>query len=164
MGLIALLLIGSGDVPLILPLFFVLITATLFYWTALIVVNKTHIEMDEETIRVTRKPIPNLLNQGYEVPLAGVTAIKYEETAASKKEAYDTPRYRVWAETADGSRRTIVNDVTEEYAVFITQRLEERLQMNDELDVSRLEEVGDHLDNGADREALMALENKRKRS
>jgi hypothetical protein len=124
----------------------------LLYRLVLTVANKTHIEMDEDTIKVTRKPIPNPFNQGYEVPLAGVTAIKYEETAASKKEAYDTPRYLVWAETEDGSRRTIVNDVTEDYAVFITQRLEERLQTDAELDISRLEEdehgLDDHVDSG----------------
>jgi hypothetical protein len=137
----ALLLMGAGDVPPILPLVFLVIALALFYELALTVVNKTHIEMDEGTIKVTRKPLPNLLDQGYEVSLAGVTAIKYEETAISKKEAYDTPRYRVWAETADGSRRTIVNDVIEDYAVFIAQHLEEHLQTDDDFDISRLEDV-----------------------
>lgn len=139
MAFTALLLIASGDAPLILSLGFSLIAAVFIYSMALIVVNKTHIEMDEDAIRVTRKPLPNLLNPGYEVSLAGVTAIKYEETAVSKKEAYDLPRYRVWAETIDGSRRTIVNDVIEEYAVFIAQRLEERLHTDADLDVSRLD-------------------------
>jgi hypothetical protein len=147
---VALILIGSEGVPPILPLSFLLIAIALFYRLALIVVNKTHIEMDEDAIRVTRKPIPSLLNQEYEVPLAGVSAIKYEETAISKKEAYDTPRYRVWAETEDGSHRTIVNDVTEEYAVFIAQRLEERLHMDAaDLDVSQLEDGGHRVDTEA---------------
>lgn len=140
MGFVALLLIASGDAPVLVPLGFSLITAVFIYSMALIVVNKTHIEMDEDVIRVTRKPLPNLLNPGYEVSLAGVTAIKFEETAVSKKEAYDLPRFRVWAETADGSRRTIVNDVTEAYAVFIAQRLEERLHTYADLDVSRLDD------------------------
>ena len=116
--------------------------------------------MDEDTIKITRKPIPNPLNQGYEVPLAGVTAIKYEETAISKKEAFDTPRYHVWAETIDGNRRTIVNDVTEDYAVFIAQRLEERLQMDDERDVFHLEDDQHGLDDNVDmREAVTASKN-----
>ena len=102
--------------------------------------------MDEDTIKVARKPLPNPLNQGHEISLAGVTAIKYEETAASKKEAYDTPRYQVWAETMDGSRRTIVNDVIEDYAVFVAQHLQERLQMDDERDVSRLEDDENRFD------------------
>ena len=142
MAFVALMLILSGGVPSILPIAFVLLAALLFYWSALIVVNKTHIEMDQDAIRVIRKPIPNPLNHGDEISLAGVVAIRYEETAISKKEAYDLPRYRVWAETADGSRRTIVNDVTEEYAVFITQRLDERLQTDADSDVSRLEDGG----------------------
>jgi hypothetical protein len=140
------LLMGIGRAPLILPLVFMLIAAAFFYQLALIVVNKTHIEMSEEAIKVTRRPIPSPLNQGYEVPLAGVEAIKYEETAISKKEAYDTPRYRVFAEMAEGSRRTIVNDVTEDYAVFIAQRLDEALHMDADADISRLEDGGDRLE------------------
>jgi hypothetical protein len=150
MASVAVLLMGSdGDVPIILPIAFMLLALSLFYWLALTVVNKTHIEMDDDVIRVTRKPLPSLLNQDYEVNLAGVTAIKYEETAISKKEAYDLPRYRVWAETEDGSRRTVVNDVVEEYAVFITQRLQERLHMNAEPNVSRLEDVVNEADDEA---------------
>ena len=141
MGLTALLLINSGDAPLILTLFFGLISLSLFYIVGLIVLNKTHVEMDDDVIRVTRKPLPNLLNAGYEISLGGVTAIKYEETDASKAQSYDTQRYRVWAETADGSRRTIVNDVTEDYAVFIAQRLSERLHTESDPDISRLEDV-----------------------
>jgi hypothetical protein len=144
------LFLGGGGVPRLLSLVALLMAAVFFYVLALTVVNKTHIEMDEDAIKVIRKPIPNPLNRGYEVPLAGVTAIKYEETAISKKEAYDTPRYRVWAETVDGSRRTIVNDVTEEYAVFIAQRMEERLHTGDDINVSRLEDSEDRLDDEVD--------------
>ena len=152
MGFIALLLIATGNAPLLLILGFLIITLAALYRAALVVVNKTHVEMDEDAISVTRKPLPNPLNQGYEVPLAGVTAIKYEETALSKKEAYDTQRYLVWAETVDGSRRTILNDVTEDYAVFIAQRLQERLETDadTELDVSHLEDSQPQVDDKAD--------------
>lgn len=148
--LIALLLIGSQDAPPILTITFLLIALGFLYRLALTVLNKTHIEMDEDTIKVARKPLPNPLNQGYEVSLAGVTAIKYEETALSKKEAYDTPRYQVWAETADGSRRTVINDVTEDYAVFIAQHLQERLQMDTDFDGSRLEDNQQRVDDKVD--------------
>jgi hypothetical protein len=150
-----LVLIGTGDAPLILPVVFLLITSALIYRLALIVVNKTHIEMDDDTIHISRKPLPTLFNQGYEVPLAGVEAIRYEETAVSKKEGYDTPRYRVWAETTDGNRRTIVNDVTEDYAVFIAQRLEERLYMDGESDISQLEGDWTHLESEADMDEMV---------
>jgi hypothetical protein len=150
MTFLALLFIAEHRVSLILPLIFLLIAVALVYRLALTVVNKTHIEMDEGAIKVTREPIPNPFNRGYEVALAGVAAIKYEETAISKKEAYDTPRYRVWAETVDGSSRTIVTDVIEEYAVFIAQRLQEHLEMDDNFDMSRLGESEPSQDDGPD--------------
>jgi hypothetical protein len=140
---VGLLILSAEGPPPIIPMIILLVGLGFFYSLALTVFNKTHIEMDEESIKIARKPLPNPLNQGHEVSLAGVAAIKYEETEVSKKEGYDTPRYRVWAETTDGRRRTIVNDVTEEYAVFIAQRLEERLQMNADPDVSRLEDRAD---------------------
>ena len=159
MGFIALLLIATGKAPLILTLGFVLIALAFVYRLVLTALNKTHIEMDEDTIKVTRKPLPNPFNQGHEVPLAGVAAIKYEETALSKKEAYDTPRYQVWAETADGSRRNIVNDVTEDYAVFIAQHLQERLQIDADLDVSRLEDDDQRLDDTEDVQEVVHASN-----
>lgn len=159
MALVAALLLGAEGVPPIMPLFFVVAALVPFYWMALIVLNKTHIDMDEDTISVARKPIPNPLNPGYEIPLAGVVAIKYEETDVSKKQGYDTPRYRVWAETSDGNRRTIVNDVTEEYAIFIAQRLEERLHMDIEGDISRLDDTGDHYDDAEVSEPLQRSQN-----
>lgn len=161
---VALMLFAIAPMPLILPLAFLTIAAASFYGMALIAFNKTHIEMDEDSIRVTRKPLPNPLNQGVEVPLAGVTAIRHEETAASKKNAYDTPRYRVWAETADGIHRTIVNDVTEDYALFIAQSLEERLYTDSEPDGFRLEARGERLDDDEDmREGVQASRNNGRR-
>jgi hypothetical protein len=158
---VGLTMIGSeGEVPIIMPLVFISFAIVFFYALALTVVNKTHIEMDDDAIRVTRTPLPSLFNQGIDVNLASVTAIKYEETAISKKEGYDTPRYRVWAETQDGSRRTIVNDVIEEYAVFITQRLQERLQMHDEPDVSRLADVERESDDASEYEDVKASQNR----
>jgi hypothetical protein len=109
-----------------IPAGFALVTLLLYYWVATIIYNKTHIVMDDEKISVSRKPL-SVFEQKNDVSLAGVTVIRYEETPISKKEGYDLPRYNVWAETPDGSRRIIVKDVVEEYAVFIAQRLNERL-------------------------------------
>jgi hypothetical protein len=149
MSLIALMLSTDQEVPSLLPVAFLLIAAALFYWSILTVLNRTHLEMDEDSITVERKPFPNPFEQRLEIPLDGVTAIKYEETAISKKEAYDTPRYRVWAETAGGISQTIVSDVIEEYAVYISQTLEERLYTDSDVDVSRLED-DDHQSDDAD--------------
>jgi transcription initiation factor TFIIIB Brf1 subunit/transcription initiation factor TFIIB len=126
-SVIALMLGADPEVPGLLTLSILVIAAFLFYWSVLTVLNKTHIEMDEDLIAVERKPFPNPFEQKLEILLDGVTGFKYEETAISKKEAYDTPRYRVLAETTDGISRTIVTDVIEDYAVFIAQTLEERL-------------------------------------
>lgn len=162
--LLGLLMIGSEDVPGFAPLVLFAMAAGFFYWLALNVVNKTHIEMDADAITVERKPFPNPLRQKLEIPLDGVTAIKYEETAISKKEAYDTPRFRVWAETTDGISRTIVNDVIEDYAVYIAQTLEERLYTDTDVDVSRLEADHDELDDNADAYEVLRKSQKNIRS
>jgi hypothetical protein len=136
--------LSGGPLMWLIPGIFALLSLIFYYRTATVAYNKTHIEMDDERISVSRKPIPSLFEQDNDVRLAGVTVIRYEETPASKKEGYDLPRYNVWAETADGSRKIIVKDVIEEYAVFISQRLNERLAMDADVsldadaDVSRL--------------------------
>lgn len=140
MGFVSSILFGEvmvDDVPLILPLGFAIITLGLLYMVGLIAYNSTHIEMDDEKISVSRKPL-TMLSKHHDISLHGVESIKCEETSLSKERNYDLPRYQVWAETVDGSRRPIVTDVTEEYAYFITQRLQERLHY----DVSRLEDGG----------------------
>lgn len=161
MALLGLSLLGDTGVPAILPILFLVISVTLFYWLALKVVNKTHIEMDADSITVERKPVPNPLGQKLGIPLDGVTTFKYEETAISKKEAYDTPRYRVWAEMSDGTRRTIVNDVIEDYAVFVAQTLEQHLYMESDPDISRLEDDYHRIDGDTDvYEVLRESQNK----
>ena len=120
----------------------IVLTLLAYYIMALIVYNATHIEMDDTSIKVSRKPLPGLatLNQANlnEVSLSGVTDFQCEETEISKREQYDTPRYRVQANLADGNRRMIITDVTEEYAYFITQQLEAHLHEEPEIDTSHL--------------------------
>lgn len=139
----------SGDKAVLIPFIFGLLTVSLYYWLSLIVFNKTHIDMTDVSIRVSRQPLPTFLNQTREINLSGVVSIISEETTASKKEAYDTPRYNVWANLHDGSRKVIVSDVTEDYGVFIAQRLNDHLELDmddTQLDVSRLEDRDDHTD------------------
>jgi len=123
----ALVLLGFG-----------LLTIFLYYCLALIAYNKTYIEVSDENIKVSRKPLPNLLSEPNTIELASVAVIRYEETAVSKKEAYDLPRYNVLAEKVDGNRQVIVSDVVEDYAVFISQRLNEFLDREAAPDASRL--------------------------
>jgi DNA-directed RNA polymerase subunit M/transcription elongation factor TFIIS len=128
----------AADVPIFMAGSFGLVVLFLYYVLALIVYNKTHIEMDDDQITVSRRPLPNIFRQPDTISLHGVEAIRYEETPTSKKEGYDTPRYRVWAEMVDGHRRTVVSDVTQEYAIFITQRLNERLAEEAEVEMASL--------------------------
>lgn len=117
---------------------FGLLSLFLYYRLALVVYNKTAIEISDEEIKVSRKPLPNFLSQPNTINLAGIEIIRYEETVASRKEGYDTPRYNVWAEVVDGNRKLIVGDVIEDYAVFISQRLNELLDLESAPDTTRL--------------------------
>ena len=130
----------AGEGAAIVALVPALITSLGYYWLALTAYNRTHIEMNAERIRVSRQPIPSL-TEANEVDLYNVVDIHYEETAISKREGYDTPRFRVWAETEDGREKLIANDLIEDYAIFVTQQLNDRLQYEmGDADVSRLVE------------------------
>ncbi len=116
---------------------FTLVTLFFYYWMALVAFNKTHITVDDEQIRVSRKPLPSFF-PNKSIDLSGIDRVRYEETAASKKEGYDTRRFNVWAEMVDGSPKLIVGDVIEDYAVFLSQRLNEYLDLDATPDVSHL--------------------------
>jgi hypothetical protein len=117
---------------------FGLVAVTLYYWLALLLYNKTHIEASDEAIRVSRRPLPGLFSQPETIPLAGTEQIRVEETPASKEAGYSTPRYNVWAHTVDGKRRLIVGDLVDDYADFVAQRLNELLDLEPTPNVSRL--------------------------
>lgn len=134
---ITIILASQSEFALI-TLGFGLFTLMLYYLLGLVAFNKTHIEISDEEITVSRKPLPNLLTQPNTISLSEIEIVGYEETAASKKDSYDTPRYNVWAERVDGNRKLIVGDVVEDYAVFISQRLNELLDLDSTPDVSRL--------------------------
>lgn len=136
---------ASNTTGVLVTAVFALISMLTFYGLALMVYNKTHIEMDDTRIKVSRKPLPSPFNQTQNIGLAGVIAIRCEETPASKEKGYDTPRYNVWAETEDARRKAIVSNVTEDYALFITQYLNEQLETAADPDVSHLtddEQIG----------------------
>lgn len=141
---------AEPDLPFMLPLGFGTAALFAYYVLGLIAFNKTHIIMDDDSVRVSRKPLPNILREDHQVSLHGAVAIRCEETEASIKHNYDTPRYRVWAEMADGRRKTIIMDVTEEYAYYIARRLDERLHEDVSIsaDTSRLMDEGDIIDEG----------------
>lgn len=133
------------DAPLILPIIFWLTVLGALYGIGVMVYNATHIEMDDHKITISRKPLSTIIDQTREVSLADVKTIHCEETAASVQASYDTPRYNVWAETVSGARRSIVNDVTEDYGYFIAQRIEEHLHYDDHFDTAHLEDSADNV-------------------
>lgn len=128
----------TGEMPFFIPLAFFAALMLAVYQIGLTILNRTHIDMDEESIRVSRKPIPNPLRAPNVVSLTGIDRIHHEETPISKREGYDTPRYHIWAETVEGRRNLIISDVIEEYAVFIAQKLNQRLADSDLLDFAHL--------------------------
>lgn len=138
--LLALVMSGgylAGEMPVSLPFIFGLVALPMYYWLGLIVFNKTHIYMDSASIQVSRKPLPSI-GQTREIDLSNVTAVSTEETKASKQKEYDTPRYHVWANMPDNSRKIIVADIAEDYAYFIVQKLDDKLQQGMDVNISRL--------------------------
>ena len=122
----------AGELPLFLPILIGLVALPMYYWLGLIAFNKTHIDMDGVSIKVSRQPLPG--GQTREIDLSGLLSVSAEETRASKQKEYDTPRYHVWAHFPGGGRKLIVADVTEEYGYFTAQTLDGYLQQ----DASRL--------------------------
>ena len=125
---------SGDDIPLLIPLMFTAVSLGAWYWLAVRLYNKTHIDADEYSIQVQRKPLPGAVNQSRMIDLGGVDAIHVEETQKSKSEGYDTPRYRIWAERQDRRQETIVTDIIEPYASFVAQRLQSHLEEVSEYD------------------------------
>lgn len=141
------ILFQAGQEAVFIPVSFGLCALCLYYVLALMVYNKTHIEIEDETLTISRKPLPGLAGTNT-INLGGIESVHFEETPMSKKEGYDTPRYNVWAETVDGSRRLIVSELVEDYAIFVSQRLNEFLAPD--TDVSRLLEEESEIVSKAD--------------
>jgi hypothetical protein len=137
MTFLTLFMIGKG-VNLGIFIAFVLVVLAAFYNLALIAFNKTHIHVKDQTINVSRKPLPTLWQDTNQVNTSGIANIHYAETPLSIREGYDLPRYNVWAEMIDGSRKPIVHDVIEDYAVFIAQELSDYLNLNEHVPISDL--------------------------
>lgn len=137
---ISVMLISEGELNL-LPFIIGLIAFAGYYTAALTAYNKTHITMNDVSIKTSRLPLPGSTRHHTEVNLANVESITTEETAMSAKEGFDLPRYNVYANRFDGSRQVIIKDVTEEYGQFIAQTLNAELSAEDDhLDMSRLED------------------------
>ena len=143
----------EGEMPLMLPLMFMIMSLAGYYALATIAWNSTRIVYDGGRLRVSRGPLPSLTRER-EVGLAAAESVSAEETSASRTNEYDTARFHVWANMRDGSRRLVVADLTEDYAGYIAGQLEARLREAYEADAARLavpESASDtRLDNEAD--------------
>lgn len=137
-GLTVLFMLASGDELYLLPLMFTLMAVLWGYQAALVAYNKTHIDMDDEKIRVSRKPL-FAFRPPIDVSLSGAEKIDTVETEISVERGYDTPRYRVYIQRVDGTQRMVVNDLTEDYAYYVSRVLNERLQeLRGDYDAGRL--------------------------
>lgn len=129
----------------ILPVLTTLGALAALYQIALIIFNETVIEMDAHQIQHDRQPLPGLSFNKHKLLLDHVASFFAEETSISRKEAYDTPRFHVYARLEDGRSRIVIENLIEEYAVFIAERLNMHLQGIDQLeDVA--DEAGEDFD------------------
>lgn len=130
------------QIPLLVPVLTTVIVSLFAYRMALAICNQTHIEVDYQSLSVSRKPLFSFLSPSRNFDLDDVVAINCEETRVSVEREYTTPRFRVYAETIDGRHRTLVTNLIEDYAHYVTQRLQEQLyrHMDRATDVSRLAE------------------------
>ncbi len=137
---------SNSPATLVLAVGFGLVTLSTYYMLALATFNKTHIEVDDERIHMSRKPLPAIWNQPQDINVSSIERISYVETPASIREGYDMPRYNVWAETVDGGRKVVVSDVIDDYAIFIAQQINEYLGLDAGADISRLVDNGEIVD------------------
>jgi hypothetical protein len=110
------------------------------YIVGLIAYNYTEINMAGDVIRTSRGPLPNPLRRPQTIPLHDVESISYEETSASIENEYDLPRFHVWAVTVNGGRKRIATDLVEEYAVYISQRLNQHLHTESDPNMAHLQD------------------------
>ncbi|MDE2820028.1 MAG: hypothetical protein OXI40_09875 [Chloroflexota bacterium] len=139
-SLLTLLMTGlvlEGEVPIFLPFMFMAMAIAAIYSLATNTYNQCHICMEEDAIRVSRAPLPSL-TQARQISLDGVESFAVEETSASQREGYDTPRYHVWAKYAGGDRRLVIGDLTDEYASYIASQLNQRLMPEQAASAARL--------------------------
>ena len=142
-SLVTVMMIGlyiEGEAPGILPLVFAVMALAALYSLATIAYNQTHIWMDEHAINLARRPLPSL-TQARQISLDGIEAFSAEETAASQREGYDTPRYHIWAQLSDGGRRLVCGDLTEDYASYIASQLNLPLIQDDAASAARLSDA-----------------------
>ncbi len=140
LSLVTILMIGltlSGEVTLFMPVFFATMAFATLYWLASIAWNHTEIAASENSLMVSRRPLP-VTSSSRVLDLTDVETFYAEETTASQQEGYDTPRFHVWASETEGGRKLVVGDLTEEYATYIASRLDAWLRESDDRSVDRL--------------------------
>ncbi|MEO1162255.1 MAG: hypothetical protein AAFV98_00605 [Chloroflexota bacterium] len=139
-------MVAIDGLPFLLPILFAMMAILWGYQAALVAYNKTHIDMNDERVRIERKPL-YAFRPAIDVSLAGADKIDTVETEISIERRYDTPRFRVFVERHDGTQRLIVNDLTEDYAYFVSRVLNERLQaIHEDYDTTRLTDMNDDTD------------------
>ena len=99
-----------------------------WYLVAVKLYNRTHINMNKESIELSRKPIPEISNQAGIFDMKEVITIHVGERAWGKMLGGPSPRNRIWVEKKDGSEKTILAGLEEPYVSFIAQHLKDHLR------------------------------------
>ncbi|MCY4147562.1 MAG: hypothetical protein OXE95_12715 [Chloroflexi bacterium] len=162
-SLLTTLMVGlslEGEAPIFLAMLFAILAVGAFYWLASIVWNATEIAAADSSLMVSRRPLPVPASKRV-LDLSSVDAIYAEETAASRQDSYDTPRFHVWASETVGRRKLVVADLTEDYATYIASRLDAWLRADDDRSADRLslDEADDDAAELAARQAAAADDN-----
>lgn len=150
---------AMGRLPIYSAFSFTAVALLLFYMAVVTEINKTYIVLDENKLTVTYEPLPTFAKPivTCNVSVANIVKIYYEErlllhdTSRSRfgdkrKNAHDElANYLVYVELKDVSLRTIASDLPEDYAIFITQCLSERLDTATPDDASHFEDDDLHI-------------------
>jgi len=117
---------GGEELPLVVPLLFMVLGSGAIYSLATMAYNKTRIVMDEARLRVSRGPLPSF-SAVRDLDLADVESMGAAEAASPQPGDYEGPLYHVWAGRTDGGRTVVVGDRPEAEAFFTARRLEDEL-------------------------------------
>jgi hypothetical protein len=110
------------------------------YLASLIHFNTTHVRTDGQDVEIKNGPLP-FFSSNRRFSLGDARRIIAEETEESQKSGNFDRYYHVNVELEDGSRRTLLKGMPEEYAFYMAQVLNTTLADDDyadNLDTSRL--------------------------
>ena len=131
----------AGDIPLIIPLFIAAFWALGLYTLAMTYFTRTQILYDGHLLHISRHSLPHPLQEkDINISIDAIEHIYIEETYSSKRRAYPTRTFHIYADTYSGERILLLKDMPEHYALYIQQEIQKQIHANHENTASRLTE------------------------